>query len=281
VHFTGLIILFCLTIILIALLTWHRPRRLLLLGWIVLFNAPIFFLTFSSQGRFYNTALPSLIVTTAVLLADRAFYSSIVRRSLRAGIAISAGVFVWYFGMPLADWMAHSDEFRFKVQWADPERSTLVRWAARPLQRPAEAAALDETAKYIDLAALEVLPEAERVGGTTEIRARRADPATIASIDLTSALKGFANCRVRVNLTLRRGAIAAGVRTGTDHHLLAIEPVVRAHWLSTQSTMLDFNVPLVGDAKQKQDVVSLYFMSVDPTPADVKFERVAVYDCTD
>jgi hypothetical protein len=101
------------------------------------------------------------------------------------------------------------------------------------------AAALDETAKYLDLAAFEVLPEAERVAGTMDIRARRADRATIASIDLTDALKGFANCRVRVNLTLRRGAIAGGVRVGNDHRLLAIEPVVKApHWLSTQPTML-------------------------------------------
>jgi hypothetical protein len=279
-HFAGLIAVSCLTIMLIALLVWHRPRRLLLLGWIILFNTPIFFLTYSSLGRFYNTALPSLIVTTAVLLVDRTFYSSIMRRPLRAGIAISAGVFIWYFAIPLADWMAHSDEFRFKVQWADPAKSTLVRWA-RPLKGPAEEAALDETAKYIDLAALEVAPEAERIAGTrAEIRARRPERATIASLDLTDALKGFANCRVRVSLTLRRGAIAAGVRAGTDQRLLAIEPVARASWLSMQPTMLDFNVPLLGGAKQNQDVLSLYFASIDPTPADVKFERVVVYDCT-
>jgi hypothetical protein len=278
-HFAGLIALLSFTIMLIALFVWHRPRRLLLLGWIILFNTPIFFLTYSSVGRFYNTALPSLIVTTAVLLVDRAFYSSIVRRPLRTGMAISAGVFIWYFGIPLADWMAHSDEFRFKVQWADPAKSTLVQWA-RPPHGPAKEAALDETAKYIDLAALEVSPGAQRLEGTkTEVQAQSPDRATIASLDLTDALRGFANCRIRVNLTVHRGAIAAGVRAGGDHRLLANEPVARTHWLSTQPAVLDFNVPLVSGAKRKEDALNLYFTSIDPIPADVKFERVAVYDC--
>ena len=106
-HFAGLIVLLSFTIMLIALFVWHRPRRLLLLGWIILFNTPIFFLTYSSVGRFYNTALPSLIVTTAVLLVIVHFIPvSCVGRCVpawRSAQAFSFGTLLchWRIGWPI------------------------------------------------------------------------------------------------------------------------------------------------------------------------------------
>ncbi|MGC0704949.1 hypothetical protein, partial [Escherichia coli] len=56
-------------LIAIALL-WHRPKRLLLLSVVLLFNTPLFFIVFSSVGRFYNTTVPAMFALPVVYLCD-------------------------------------------------------------------------------------------------------------------------------------------------------------------------------------------------------------------
>ena len=49
-----------LAVIAVAVFTRYRPVMVLLLGWIVFFNVPLYFLVYSSAGRFYNVALAAV-----------------------------------------------------------------------------------------------------------------------------------------------------------------------------------------------------------------------------
>ena len=89
IGFKGPLLLFGLTTMLIAVVIRHQVRRVVLLGWIVFFNAPVFFLAWSSGGRFYNTVMPAVVVSLAVLLFDKEFYGAL--RNARSGWCRNCG----------------------------------------------------------------------------------------------------------------------------------------------------------------------------------------------
>lgn len=117
-------------LIAIALL-WHRPKRLLLLSAVLLFNTPLFFIVFSSVGRFYNTTVPAMFALPVVYLCDASFWRSVRRHPARVTSAVVLTLLVARYGNDIAKAML-SDEFRFSFSIVDPAKSTLVRFA-RPL----------------------------------------------------------------------------------------------------------------------------------------------------
>jgi hypothetical protein len=139
VNYRGWPTLLAIGVGLVALAVWYRPTRLLLVGSILVFNTTIFFLTYSQGGRFYNTAVPAMIVLIAVFLGDAKFWSAALAKPVRAALAIALTLLVGLHGETVAQ-ASLSDRFRYSFSILDPASSTLVRFA-RPLELGAPAAA--------------------------------------------------------------------------------------------------------------------------------------------
>jgi hypothetical protein len=103
----------------------HQRRRTLLLGWAVLLNMPLFFVTFASAGRFNAAAGASLIVATVPLLADRAFYAALRCHPWRAAVVIACVTAFVTAGSHLERVVMANDTFHYWTPLLDPDRSTL------------------------------------------------------------------------------------------------------------------------------------------------------------
>jgi hypothetical protein len=86
-NYCGWITLVAIGVGLSAAAVWHKPMRLLITSSILLFDIPVFFLVFSSLGRFYNTALPAMLVLLATFAGDRGYWRALYARPVRAGAA--------------------------------------------------------------------------------------------------------------------------------------------------------------------------------------------------
>ena len=188
-----------------------------------LFNAPVFFLAWSSGGRFYNTVMPAVVVSLAVLLFDKEFYGRIAKRPLLAGVVIAAAAGVWTFGKVAAEAMSKSDSFKFSVLLADPERSTLAQHAL-PFLR-GELHAEKSEGMDVDIGRLDATPSLVSFSdGHPRLQIRTDGGGELARFDVSESLKAAENCRVRVALAVERGRIALGIKT-QDSRLLTSEPV--------------------------------------------------------
>lgn len=262
-------------IILVGLSIRHRVKEILLLGWIGLFNAPIFFLTFSSLGRFYNTAPPSLVAASVVLLADQSFYARLVRKPVACGSALAIFLCVLLWGQSLADWMTSSDRFRFALVLLDPAKSTLAKFA-RPLQMDE----LPNDVRALDLAALVVSAGVTRSSDATPAIDAPAGVSELAAIDASSVLQGQANCRVHVLLSSPK-AISVGAHDGASRELLSGEPIfIKRHWWSSER-VADFNLPVPTVTVDGEEPLWLYFRSsASNSPASMRLMDVSAYDCS-
>ena len=138
-NYRGWPTLAALAVALTAAVVWYKPMRLLMTSSILFFNVPIFFLTYSSAGRFYNTAVPSMLVLLAAFCGDPGYWRALRARLFRAGAAVALVLGIALFGERLATAML-TDRFRYSFSILDPASSTLVRFA-RPLQLDKPAAA--------------------------------------------------------------------------------------------------------------------------------------------
>src|SRR6185295_6161050 len=64
-----------LTIIALCVAAGHERRRTLLFAWPLFFNAPLFWVMFASEGRFYSAIPIALLVAGLPLLFERPFYA--------------------------------------------------------------------------------------------------------------------------------------------------------------------------------------------------------------
>ena len=108
-----------------ALAVNHQRRRTLLLGWAVVLNMPVFFVTFASAGRFYPAAGVSLLVATVPLVCDRSFYASLARHPWRtAAVIVCVAAFVGG-GSRVEQLVRTHDALHYWAPLLDPGRSTL------------------------------------------------------------------------------------------------------------------------------------------------------------
>ncbi len=114
-----------LTVWTISLAVNHQRRRSLVLGWALFLNMPMFFLVFSSNGRFYAAAGVSLLVAAVPLLFERGLYLQIRRHGYRAAVVgVCVGLFIAE-GRRVEDWVRTHDSVHYWAPILDPERSTL------------------------------------------------------------------------------------------------------------------------------------------------------------
>ncbi len=107
-------------VVVLCLALPHEGRRMLFLGWPVLFNLPLFLLFFSDGMRHVAPCTASLLVSAVPPLLEPGFYRMLERRRLASlGIAV-AFVAVWF----LAQWadlaLLASDRWRYWTPFLDP-----------------------------------------------------------------------------------------------------------------------------------------------------------------
>lgn len=109
-----------------SLLTGYRRTQSLLLGWGVLFNMPLFFLLYSSAGRFYNTTTTFLLAATIPLLMDAGFYRHLARRSNLTALVAGTVTFAALFGNTLDHAVMKCNRLRYASPLLDPADSKIV-----------------------------------------------------------------------------------------------------------------------------------------------------------
>jgi hypothetical protein len=114
-----------LAVMAVAIAVGHARRRSLLLGWALFLNMPIFFVVFTSGGRFYAAAGVSLLVAAIPLLLERELYSGVKRHPWRAAIVIvCCGLYVAE-GQRVQDWVLANDSVHYWAPFLDPRGSSL------------------------------------------------------------------------------------------------------------------------------------------------------------
>ncbi|MGN7614109.1 hypothetical protein ACQZV8_18730, partial [Magnetococcales bacterium HHB-1] len=111
-------------VMILSFFTGYKRRQTFLLGFPVFLIMPIFFLTYSSSGRFYNVVSPALFTASFLLLLDKGFYQRLLKHpKLVVGSALLALLFM-KFGPALDRYLLSWDEFRYWAPFLDPEQST-------------------------------------------------------------------------------------------------------------------------------------------------------------
>jgi hypothetical protein len=117
---------FLAAVVTMAIVVNHALRRTLLLGWALFLNMPIFFIVFTSAGRFYSAAGVSLLVTAVPLLFEARLYSSLRRHPWRAAVVIACfGLFI-VEGSRVEDWVVANDAIHYWTPFLDPHDSSLA-----------------------------------------------------------------------------------------------------------------------------------------------------------
>lgn len=108
----------------ISLFIGYQRKRLLLLGWAVAFNLPLYFFTYNSGGRFFFPATASLLAAGIPCLFEKSFYEKVKNHLKITGAVLILG-FGFYALSPLMDrWMLKENNFRY-IPLIDPKHCLL------------------------------------------------------------------------------------------------------------------------------------------------------------
>lgn len=262
-------------VLLAALLVRYKPHRLLLLGGILAFNLPIFFLVYSGGGRFYNVAQPVIVLLPLLILADRDFWTRVRDRPWALVLALLVPGLIGLYGRNLDRWMIQHDGFRFAAPFADPARSPLVVWRNPPL-------AWAKDRRQIDLAGVSPAPGVRLTKGeSVRLEADEGPPRPIATLALPAEVATAARCRLHVDLGVVRSAVTVAVeRTGAAGPAPP-DPIAgtRASWTGRGDAILELDVavaPLPPGAGPPRLVVR----TLKPGAPAVSIKTVILYGCS-
>jgi hypothetical protein len=119
------VVMFLLTVMALCLVGDYQRYRTLLLAWPLFLDAPVFWLTFASEGRFYSAAGIAVLVAGVPPIFERQFYTSLAGRPWRVLLVLAcAGLFA-FTRWPLHDWLLRADAFHYWTPLLDPAKSTL------------------------------------------------------------------------------------------------------------------------------------------------------------
>src|SRR5436190_1744303 len=114
-----------LTIIGLCLAVGHERGRTLLLAWPVFLDAPMFWIMFESEGRFYGAIPIALLVAAVPPLFEGEFYRRLTSRP-RCALSVLAGAGVLAVSAwPLHDWLMRADALHYWTPFLDPSKSAL------------------------------------------------------------------------------------------------------------------------------------------------------------
>ena len=267
-----------LAVIAVAVFTRYRPVMVLLLGWIVFFNAPLYFLVYSSAGRFYNVALAAVLLLTVLLLCDVRFYRTILKRPWAAGITVAVALAIALGGQKLDDYLIAADGFRFRAPFLDPAQSRLAVWKA--VEPPREDSIREPST---NLALTDLIPaqatETAADGEGIRVMAPAGRHRPLAAVPLPPDFLGFHHCRIRMELKVSHGKVAIGIETPDGAPSLLSEPVRPLAPGEADFMPLDFNVP-IGDRAPAAHPAQISLSAVGGAATDITLRRAVVHGCT-
>lgn len=117
--------LWLLFVIFSSLLVKYKRFQTVLLSWIILFNVPVFFVFYSSDGRFYEAPNICLFIAALPLLFDREYYRKMYAEKLKFILGMFVVLIIIKFGFSLDKYLIHSHDFRYWSPFLDPKLSTL------------------------------------------------------------------------------------------------------------------------------------------------------------
>jgi hypothetical protein len=265
--------LVALSAVFVALAAWHRPLRVLLLGWIVFFNVPLFFVIYSGSGRFYAPGLISLTLLFLLLVFDRELYLRILRRPLRCGLAAALGLAIFLFGERLDDLLISSDAFRFATPFTSPKNSSLAIYAAdseRVLVRS------EDTGGHLDLAKMATSESVAAIPAGTSHQLSRSGAGPLAAIPLPKSVTAFRHCRIGLAFDLHRGEITVDVRAPGGEQLLATPPRLAS---GIGADALDFNIPVDDALAGSSSTLTLALHATAPGDTAMTLHSATLYRC--
>jgi len=126
-HLRGNTIWVMLCTVVMALAIGYKRMQTFLLGALLFFNLPVFFLVYSSGGRFYNTACIVLFVASLPLLFDAGFYRRMRERPVTTSLVLAVFLAMAVGGTFLDERLIAWDSFRYATPFLDPAQSTLYK----------------------------------------------------------------------------------------------------------------------------------------------------------
>jgi len=119
------IVLPLVTIIGLCTALGYQRERTLLLGWPLLFNAPIFWVMFASLGRFYSAVGVALLAAAVAPIFERDFYAALRSRPRRVISVVACAAVFAIVAWPFHDWLLRQDGFHYWTPLLDPAASRL------------------------------------------------------------------------------------------------------------------------------------------------------------
>jgi len=98
---------------------------MLLFAWPLFFNAPLFWVMFASDGRFYSAIPIALLVAGLPLLFERPFYACLAARPWRTASVLAGAGILAVAAWPFHDWLLRADAFHYWTPLLDPSKSAL------------------------------------------------------------------------------------------------------------------------------------------------------------
>jgi len=120
------VVLSLLTVVAVCVAIGYERRRTLLLSWPVFLNAPIFWLTYSSLGRFYSAAGVALFVGSLPPLFESGFYRAVAARPWRTASVVACAAVFAATAWPLHDWLLGNDALHYWTPPVHPAPSRLA-----------------------------------------------------------------------------------------------------------------------------------------------------------
>ena len=120
----GPLILFFLTVILLAVVVGYQRTRTFLLAWVLFLDVPLFWIMQTSEGRYYAGAAVALLAGAVPLLFDRDFYDALFARYRTTLVVIVGVAALAIAAFPVHDWLLRNDAFHYWTPFLDPSRST-------------------------------------------------------------------------------------------------------------------------------------------------------------
>jgi len=114
-----------LTIIGLCVAAGHERRRTLLFAWPLFLNAPLFWVMFASEGRFYSAIPIALLVAAVPPLFERQFYARLVARPWRTASVLAGAGILAVAAWPFHQWLLRADAFHYWTPLLDPSKSAL------------------------------------------------------------------------------------------------------------------------------------------------------------
>lgn len=118
-------ILWLLTIVTLCVAVGYQRRRTLLLAWPLFLNAPLFWVMFASDGRFYSAVPIALLVAAVPPLFEEHFYGRLVARPWRTASVLACAALFAMTAWPFHDWLVRNDRFHYWTPFLDPSKSAL------------------------------------------------------------------------------------------------------------------------------------------------------------